>query len=156
MSLELSLLKDGAIVLGSVIALFTFINGILEYGRQGRQKRADQFVQLRRRLKENEIFKHITDLALRNDDALIHVSPADKRDLLGLFEEVALMMNSGLIRKEVAHYMFGSYAIACWQSEHFWNNMDRNSYYWQVFNEFAREMKRIEQHAQYNVRTMRF
>jgi hypothetical protein len=39
---------------------------------------------------------------------------------LGFFEEVALMMNSGLIRKEVAHYMFGYYAIHCWDSKNFW------------------------------------
>lgn len=149
-------LKDFAIVLGAIIALFTFINGILEYSRQGRQKRADQFVLLRRRLKENETFKHLTDLALRKDPALAECPPADKRDLLGLFEEVALMMNSKLIRKEVAHYMFGSYVIACYESDDFWVNLERDDMYWRLFNDFALQMKEVEQHFRFSRKMMRF
>ncbi|MBL7997049.1 MAG: hypothetical protein JNL32_00285 [Candidatus Kapabacteria bacterium] len=149
-------IKDVAIIIGSLVALFTFINGIIEYGRQGRQKRADQFVIIRRRLKENETFKHLTDMALRNDPALADVLPADKRDLLGLFEEAALMMNSGLIRKEVAHYMFGSYVIACYESEYFWVNLNRTELYWQLFNDFAMQMQHIENHFKYKRSMMRF
>lgn len=153
---ELNYLKDFAIVLGTMIAVFSFINGILEYSRQGRQKRADQFVLLRRRLKENDVFKHLTDMALRNDPALAAWPAADKRDLLGLFEEVALMMNSKLIRNEVAHYMFGSYVIACYQCDHFWVNLDKNDKYWKLFNDFAVQMKYVEQHFGYSRKKMRF
>ena len=154
--MDLGSLKDFAIVLGSTIALFTFINGFLEYRRQGRQKRADQFVLIRRRLKENEIFKHLTDLALRNDIELERSSTADRRDLLGLFEEVALMMNTGLIRKEVAHYMFGSYVIACYDCQYFWYDLDRNDMYWKLFVDFAQQMKQVEHHFSYDRRRMRF
>ena len=154
--MDLSYLKDVAIVLATLLALFTFINGILEYSRQGRQKRADQFVHIRRRLKENETFKHLTDLALRNDSQLAHANAADKRDLLGLFEEVALMMNSKLIRREVAHYMFGSYVIACSDSEYFWTNLDKQEIYWSLFNDFALQMKEVESCFQYDRKKMRF
>ncbi len=154
--MELSVLKDFAIVLGSALALFTFINGLLEFRRQGRQKRADQFVQIRRRLKENEIFKRLTDLALRDAPELATMSPADKRDLLGLLEEVALMLNSGLIRREVAHYMFGSYVLACYQSNYFWKNLDAKDIYWSLFNDFAKQMKEEEQRFTFQSRRMRF
>ncbi len=154
--MELSVLKDIAIVLGAALALLTFINGFLEYRQQGRQKRADQFVLIRRRLKENDIFKLLTDLALRNDPALATMSAADKRDLLGLLEEVALMMNSGLIRKEVAHYMFGSYVLACYESSYFWQNLDRNDMYWSLFVDFARQMQAVEQHFRFQRARMRF
>lgn len=148
--IPLGMLKDIAIILGTILALFTFVNGILEYGRQGRQKRADQFVLIRRRLKENETFKHLTDMALRNDPALAQTLTADRRDLLGLFEEVALMMNSGLIRKEVAHYMFGSYVIACYECDYFWVDLDRNNFYWKLFNSFAQQMQVIEHNIQHS------
>lgn len=36
--LNISSLKDIAIFISGVIALLTFINGIIEYTRQGRQK----------------------------------------------------------------------------------------------------------------------
>lgn len=69
---------------------------------------------------------------------------SDKRDFLGLFEEVAIMMNSGLIKKEIAHYMFGYYAIRCWEGKNFWHSVNKTSLYWQVFIDFVTEMKDIE------------
>jgi hypothetical protein len=80
----------------------------------------------------------------------------EKRDLLGFFEEIALMMNSGLIRNEVAHYMFGYYAIKCWESKYFWSTVYRESIYWSLFRDFVEQMKQIEQSFQYNKRKFRF
>jgi hypothetical protein len=61
-----------------------------------------------------------------------------------LFEEVTLLMNSGLIRKPVAHYMFGYYAIRCWESENFWSDVNRDSPYWAALRTFVDEMKNVE------------
>ena len=54
------------------------------------------------------------------------------------------MHNSGLLRTSVAHYMFGYYAIRCYQSKNFWNDVNRDSYYWAIFVNFARKMEAIE------------
>ena len=54
------------------------------------------------------------------------------------------MKNSGLVRKEVTYYMFGFYAIKCWDSENFWFSdplVDRNDPYWKVFRDFVKEAK---------------
>ena len=98
-----STLKDVAIIVGAIIALFSFANGILEYIRQGAQKRVEQFVALRRRLKENPAFYEICSLLVYDEIELKAIPAQDKRDFLGLLEEVALLSNSGLIRKDVAH-----------------------------------------------------
>ena len=124
---------------GFILALVTLLKGILEYSRQGAQKRAEHFLEMRKRLKENKLFKEICALLEGDSPQLREVPFKEKRDLLGFFEEVALMVNSGLIRKEVAHYMFGYYAIRCWESDHFWNDVNRGSIYWRVFKEFDRK-----------------
>jgi hypothetical protein len=112
-NMALSDIKDVATIVGAVIALLALIKGLVEYIKQGAQKRAEHFLTMRKRLKENDVFKHICELLEMDDPELINVPFKDKRDFLGLFEEVAIGMNSGLIRLAVAHYMFGYYAIRC-------------------------------------------
>lgn len=133
-----------AALVSGIGALFVLSNGIIEYGRRGRQVRAEQFIRMRSRLKENATFKEICALLETDDPKLIQIPFADKRDFLGFFEEVALMMNSNLIKKEVAHYMFGYYAIQCWRSDNFWKDVNRESVYWSVFRDFSSQMEKLE------------
>ncbi len=148
--------KNLATVIGTFIALATLVKGVLEYSRQGAQKRADSFIALRKKLKENEMFKQICALIETDDPELGEISFADKRDLLGFFEEVALMMNSGLINKRVAHYMFGYYALRCWESEHFWVSINKESIYWAVFKDFVKQMQIVEKGLEFKRRSFRF
>jgi hypothetical protein len=133
-----------ASVLGAVVALIGLFKGLIEYLRQTTLKRAEHFSQLRGRLKQNETFKVICDLLDRGDARLSEVTFKEKRDCLGLFEEVALALNSKLIRENVAFYMFGYYAIRCWEDENFWKDVNRESYYWNLFRDFAMRMQALE------------
>jgi len=129
---------------GSFVALITLIVGVAEFRRQGAQKRADYFHIMRLHFKENTVFLRLCDLLEQDKEELAEISFKDKRELLGFFEEIALGLNSRLIRRKVAHYMFGYYAIRCWESTNFWSNVNRDSYYWGLFNSFVDDMKRIE------------
>jgi hypothetical protein len=133
---------------GAAVALVTLLKALIEYQRQGRQKRADQFFQLRSRMKDNENFKLIRELIERQPTAseeLAKVPFESKRDYLGLFQEIALVLNSGLMKRQVAHYMFGYYAIRCWDNEQFWSGVNRESPYWSLFRDFVLQMKAAEQ-----------
>lgn len=152
----LSFLKDLAIAISGLIALFTFFNGLLEYKRQGAQKRVEHFVTLRRRLKENPAFKEITHMLFTNDPALAHFNAQDKRDYIGLLEEVALLVNSRLIYPDVAHYMFGHYTVHAYDSKYFWSNVERDEVYWTLFMDFAQEMKRKEKDFRYKRKNLHF
>jgi hypothetical protein len=154
--MSLSDYKDIATIAGVVIALVTLAKGVYEYVRQGAQKRAEQFIEMRKRLKENDTFRELAALIETNDPKLESMPYKDRRDYLGFFEEIALMVNSGLIRIELAHYMFGYYAIRCWESEHFWSDVNRDSQYWVLFKEFVRKMKEIEDSFTYDERKFRF
>src|SRR5436853_113700 len=120
-------------VVGALVALVTLIKALVEYRQQGRQKRAEHFFDLRGRLKGSREFAHVAELidnAHTADDAgvaarrkLQEVPFHVKRDYLGLFEEIAIAMNSGLIKPQVAHYMFGYYALLCRDTNEFWFNV---------------------------------
>jgi alpha-D-ribose 1-methylphosphonate 5-triphosphate diphosphatase PhnM len=103
LNLDLEHWKSIAVVAGAVVALVTLIKGVIEYTHQGAQKRAEHFISMRERLKKNTEFENLCDLLEDDDAKLQSISYKDKLNLLGFFEEVALMMNSRLIKKDVAH-----------------------------------------------------
>lgn len=154
--MNITALKDFSIVIGGLVTIFAFVNGLLEYRRQGAQKRVEHFTMLRRRLKENPVFKEICSLMFANDPRLAEIDAQDKRDFIGLLEEVALQVNSGLIRPELAHYMFGYYTVACLESKEFWANLTLDETYWNLFYDFAREMKARESSHAYDRDKLRF
>ena len=138
----LSLVKDISITLASIITLITFVTGVAQYVRQGHQARATQFVEMRRRFLEDASFRDILNLLASDHPALKDVPIQDRRNFVGFLEEVALMVNSKVLRPEVAHYMFGYYVLLVDGSEHFWEGLDKGSQYWALFRAFASRMKR--------------
>lgn len=138
--------KNWAIIAAGVVALTTFLTGVLEYVRQGHQHRAQNFVQMRRRFLETPEYRRILDQLAIDSPTLKEESVQEKRNFVGFLEEVALMVNSRLIKREVAHYMFGYYVVLTSKSENFWHGLDRESQYWTVFREFAAEMDELNIH----------
>jgi len=138
---QLDFWKDIAIIFGGVLALTTFLSGALEYIRQGHQTRATHFVQMRRRFLEDPMFRQILNKLAMDPESLPDVPIQDRRNFVGFLEEVAVMVNSGLIKPEVAHYMFGYYVLLTEQCEPFWSGLQRESQYWSVFRRFAEEMR---------------
>lgn len=137
-------IKDGSIVLAGAIALVTFVTGTLEYRRRGRQERAETFVQMRRRFQENPLFRRSLDLLSSDDPTVVEVSVQDRRNLVGFLEEVGLMVNSGLLRPEVAKLMFGVYVDLVDKSEHFWEGLNRESKDWTVFHRLRDRLRNLD------------
>jgi hypothetical protein len=153
---ELDFWKDVAIIFGGVVALTTFFSGIFEYIRQGHQHRASNFVQMRRRFLEDPLFRDILNLMAADSPALKGTPIQDRRNFVGFLEEVALMVNSKLIRKEVAHYMFGYYVLLTDRCDNFWDGLDRDSQYWSVFRQLAMQMKLMSEEQTPPVAQLRF
>jgi len=143
-----------------VVAIFgglAYIKGLDEYKEQNKVKRAEHFIDLRNRFKGNASFNRIRELLLNNDSRIKDISFKAKTDFLGFYEEIALMVNSDIIRKEVAYYMFGYYAIKCLDCKFFWKSHDnpnaptKNAKYWYVFMNFAEEMKTMGENFKLNM-----
>jgi hypothetical protein len=92
--------------------------------RQGAQKRAEYFTEMRRYFRENQLFKQLCQELDENSPSLENRPFKEKRELLGFFEDIALACNSKLVRKQVVHYMFGYYMIRCWDSDYFWKKYE--------------------------------
>ncbi|MCU0317670.1 MAG: hypothetical protein MUC92_13885 [Fimbriimonadaceae bacterium] len=139
----LTTIKDWSIVAAGMVALITLITGLVQYVRQARLLRVQQFVDMRRRFLENPTFREILNLLATDNSLLREVPIQDRRNLVGFLEELALMVNSGVIRPEVAHYMFGYYTKLIAESKHFWEGLDRDSDYWTVFWNYAEQKKAL-------------
>jgi hypothetical protein len=131
-------------ILGGLAAVLALVAAMLEYNKQGTQKRAELFFSLRERLKSDCRFREILELAEEDDERLKEISFADKRDLLGLFEEVEILRRSKLIREDVARYMFGYYAVRLYQSKNFWWSINKESPYWLLYIDFVRRAQGAE------------
>jgi len=140
----LDLIKTIAISGTSIVAVITLIKGYLEYRLTTKQKRSELYESYRKKLKENKSISDVVE-ALETDNGNLKEMPRiNKYAFLGFYEDIALLVNTGLIKPEIAHYMFGYYAIECWKNDEFWNDINRESHYWRVFREFVEKMSDLE------------
>ncbi|MDD2759605.1 MAG: hypothetical protein PHH11_04865 [Methylomonas sp.] len=138
--------------LAFIVAAGTLLKGLVEYRKQGLTKRAEVFLQMRTRLRQDESFSKLCDL-LEVDSPELQDIPLVERDrFIGFFEELALMHNSGLINKQVTLYMFGYFAIRCYHSENFWTGLNKDQPLWSLFMDFAKEMDRAHNEFRYDKR----
>lgn len=139
---DLPHVKDLSIAIGGIIALVTFMFGMVEYVKRGKQERAQHFLAMRRRFLETPEFRRLLHLLHTGDEAALASAPVqDKRNFLGFLEEVALLVNSGMIRRDVAHYMYGDYVLMAAENQSFWDGLDRESIYWTLFRQFVADMQ---------------
>lgn len=144
--------------LGAAVGLLTAWKAVDEYRHQGTIKRIEFFLEARKRLNENATFQEIIHLLESDSSALTAIPVRSKISFVGFFEEVALLVNSRVIRDEIAHYMFGYYALKCWESKNFWILDDRperpldkeNEPYWTVFRAFIKRMEPIREQLEDN------
>lgn len=135
--------------IAGLITFGTFIKVIFEYRLQGRQKRSELFDTLKNRLRTDQQLSCITRLLEDDDQELKNIPQIDKYYFLSFYEQVAVAVNSGLIKKNVAHYFFGYFASHCWKSINFWyinedSVLDKDAYYWATFKKFVDKMNKIE------------
>ncbi len=92
---------------------------------------------------DNSIYE-IIDYLDNDNDKLKDVPRLKRFYFLGFYENIALLMNSRLIKPEIAYYMFGYYSLKCWENDLFWIGIERESHYWRVFREFVKKMEKLE------------
>jgi hypothetical protein len=143
-STALDLIRTIATVGTAIVAIVTIIKGYSEYKLSSIQKRVELFEKYHQKLKENEPFKNILGLLETKNNAIKTVPLTDRYMFLGFYEEIALLVNSKVLKPEIAHYMFAYYANICWRSNDFWHDINRESMYWRIFREFVEQMNMLE------------
>ena len=141
--------------LGVTIAATTAIKALIEFRKQGVTKRAEIFLQMRSRLREDPSFKEICQMLESDNEMLRQISLIEKDRFLGFFEELALIKKSGFINDDVCFYMFGYFAIKCLDSENFWADLNRSHNLWNLFMDFAQHMKNTRDTFSYEGKNFR-
>src|SRR5438034_11750247 len=102
-----------ALIVGCII-------GTLTYRKNQFQKRFEFFYGIKNRMLDDERIKTIDNLLIKESnnnlsegeiEQLKNIPAVDKYFLLVMYEQVAVALNSGLIKERVAHHMFGYRAI---------------------------------------------
>ena len=65
-----------------------------------------------------------------------------KRKFLTFIEEIALLVNSELLKPDVAYYMFGYYAVKAHRGSNFHFDVNYSPAYWGLFMSFAERAER--------------
>jgi hypothetical protein len=146
----LGLIKNNWAVLTGIAAaitfLLTFFKSIFEYTRENSLKRFEKYQEMTREWNDDDDIQEICRLLEEeNSSALRTYDAKKKRDFVEHYEDVAVMYESGLMRRSIAFYMFGYYAIRCFESEDFRVGIEMESSYYALFRRFAKEMAQIEQ-----------
>jgi hypothetical protein len=147
-------IRDGLLDGMSLVALAGGVKFLMEYIRDNRRKRLQLYGELRKEFRTNPHFSDIfegldeydTDDALEKAKAakkLAGIRQDTRSEFAAFLEDVAMTMKAGALKKGVANYMFGYYAILCWETEPFWTGLRRCKAdpYWALLNEFVHEMK---------------
>ncbi len=133
-----------AIVAG-VALIWAVCQALYGYSKQNRLARFEKYSALSQGWSDDENIREIKSLIEKDPERkLLTLDYEKKEEYVAVFEEIALMLESGIIREQVAYYMFGYYTISCYESEDFWAGMDKDSHYWSLFFRFARKMKKID------------
>ncbi len=135
-------IKD-LIAIGTLIVVgISLFFSIREYIKRGKKERADFFLNLRDRFKDNTKFMAIIKLIQDdNDSELINVPMQDMNDLLGFFEEIYLFAQSGFISQDILFNFFGEYALECSQNKTISSRLELEKPYWIKFNLFCKDYK---------------
>lgn len=120
-------------------------NEIIDKKVAAKLKRTEFFLNQHRRLFDNPELYSILCLIDGDDISLtIGNEMADKkRKFLTFFEEIALLVKSDQIEKDVAYYMFGYYAICALTGKNFASGIDTSKKYWGLLYDFAAESKKF-------------
>jgi len=135
-----------AVTITTLIALCTFVKALMEYTKQGKLKRAELLKDYREKFLEGDSFIEITQLLEEEDDKKLRkIKRINRFFYLGFFEEISVLLNSGIFKADVVHYFFGYYAIKTSESRNFWFDIEKNSDYWKEFHRFVEMMNKYEE-----------
>jgi hypothetical protein len=141
---DLEIIKTIAISGTAIVAIFTLIKGYIDYKNINKLKRIEIYESYSKKIREDKILMEIINCLEENDEQLKNIPRINRYFFLRFYEDIALALNSKLMRPKIVHYMFAYYALQCYNSENFWDDIEKGSSYWRVFNEFIEKMRKLE------------
>lgn len=136
----MQLAKDIFTIVGGIIGLVAFVKGVIELVHSNAIHRYEKFHQMSVRFDENEDIQKVC--------ALLHdaghpgtLTKQQKEVFICFLEEIQFMINSGIMKRDLALYTFGYYGKMAMESEKFWQELNRNEPFYAHFMEFCNQAR---------------
>jgi hypothetical protein len=137
--MNLHILVDFIQDLSIAVTAVGLVMGYLEYLRQGRQRRAEKYFEV---VREFNKFDDILDLLRDDSPKLKKLRPSKKESFIGFYEDLALLVHSGLIQEHLAFYSFGYWLNKVWNSKNFWQDpKNKENSYWFLARQLQARME---------------
>ena len=138
----LETLINVAPIVVAAIALFTLIKAFFEYRQRNMLTRIELYLEMRDKYARDQDVQKVCASLGGGKPAVTDLTYIEKRLFLGTMESVALLVNSNVINKNVAMYMFGYFVLAAWENDEFWGdgNLIRDDPMWALYKWFAEDL----------------
>jgi hypothetical protein len=118
--------------------------------REGRLKGFELFQQMQSRYRQDPSIQAVFRSLYPGHYGGEKQPPAtikDKLDFMGFYEELAIMVNSGILRDDAAYYTFGIDAVEFYNKASEW----QTDPVWKLFNSFAQNAQAFQDHSLENL-----
>jgi hypothetical protein len=128
--------------LSLVVAVGTFVKAVAEFRLQNRLKRFEKYQEMNKLYNESPNLTAFRDALRMGGDILANYDVIEKYKFMAFYEDIAMMCQSGLMRIEVAAYLFGYDAREASGRPEFVANLDdvRNDPNWTLFWNFCNRL----------------
>jgi hypothetical protein len=141
----LKTILDNTAAVSAIVAAVTVVRWYVAYRKQNMFRRFEKYSELSVGWFQDKNVQEIIKLLDDDPGHKLRNLPFERKEaFVGVYEEIAIMLYSGLLKKHIAFYMFGYYTVRCYENKDFWYNLDQKKYYWSLFRRFAEEMKQME------------
>ena len=134
----MELAKDLFTAASTIIALSVFLKGVIEFVHSNAIRRYEKFHQMSVRFDENAEIQKVCDLLHGANGSAETLTTQQKEVFICFLEEIYFMMNTGIMKRDLALYTFGYYGKMALDSEQFWQGLNKNEPFYVHFVEFCR------------------
>lgn len=133
--------KDIFAIAGGIIGLLAFVKGVMELVHSNAIRRYEKFHQMSVRFDENEDIQKVCTLLHGSNYSVGTLTRQQKEVFICFLEEIYFMINSGIMKRDLALYTFGYYGKMAFDSEQFWQGLNKSEAFYVHFLEFCRLAK---------------
>jgi hypothetical protein len=134
-------LKNLFAAAATIIGLFAFGKGVVEFIKSNAIRRYEKFHEMSVRFDENPKIQLVCKLLHGVNNSIHTVTTQDKEVFICFLEEIYFMMNSRIMKQDLALYTFGYYGKLALRSEEFWHGLNRLEPSYMHFLSFCRLAK---------------
>jgi len=122
-----------------VVAVATLVKAVMEYRLQNSLKRFEKYQEVNKVYQESSTLTSLRDALEAGGRELADFDPLEKLKFMSFYQDIAMMCQSGLMRIEVAAYLFGFDTRIASTSKEFVSNLGdvRNDPNWILFWAFC-------------------